>query len=153
VLQTVTSTIGVGIFYSTGFPVTIVSLLEFDPKAKYRASNAVFHVRNYLKQEFSKPSDSPITFHSQGPTPFHAEFFFSENAAQVHEGSTIAFHLTKKAGYAHVDLFHDSGRTLEAWNALMADVTRAAGVFYRMVATQQTQSRRWEKINEGLPKH
>ncbi len=137
------------------FPVTFIELI--DTKNDTAPSTAVIVVREFLVRQFAEKGSEYIRFDCLGPSPFHANFFLSEDEDKSDKGNsydTKGFFVNylPQRGYDTFDIHFSNNyfsSLQEAKKSLFRELSAEAGMFYRIVHQNVLQMEAWGKL-EGL---
>jgi len=136
------------------FPVTFIELVE--AKTDNLPSTAVMVIRKFLERHFAEKNFEFIQFDCLGPSPFHADFYISENSnveANNYDSNGFCVEHLPQRGYDTFNFYYPKSVFLsseEAKEALFLELSSELGLFYRMVHQNLLQSNEWDDLKEGM---
>lgn len=134
-------------------PFTVIELIGAGENSS--PSTAIQIVREYLKREFDS-TGKVLQLDYVGPSPFHADFFLSENEDTTPSmSSNFELNHIKLMGYDKL-IFSYLGSKYEsedlAFEELISDVSSEIAFFYQLKVMLAKQSSDWDSIQNSLYK-
>ena len=152
-LRTFTENFRVIINYGYYMPVVIVETID-STKKENSPSQSIQIVREFLEKQINV-KNSEIKFQSLGPSPFHCDFFLTEEKEEFFENELLKKNLIIQTGYDILEIFYNNeyfDDINDAFEYVQAILFNEFDFYYKFVQYRVEKIRNWSEIQDDLQK-
>jgi hypothetical protein len=136
-----------------GIPLAFIELLE--PSRTPDPSSAVVVIREFLKAQLPDMADRTIRFESLGPSPFHADIFFSLDASVFSEeqAANLKVECELTRDYDLIRIFANPQvyeTTLSAKEAFIDLAKHELALYYWIIQNRNLFYKKWQSLENSV---